>query len=222
MTELTQDLSLAQVCSLIDSYAFDLDGYDIEQLLQSWLATFNTSWIRLATIEALYLGRYKAVSIEHILNVWLRLGVPNTHFTYEFERLICRKLPKHLSNLTDKTSSEDRIKIDEVNFDPLFSSFHQEKNTQQPLPSTTSPVFIEQTNPKELAEQDTLGLEKAFKQPDKDENSISLISALGLSYNANWSELTIGSKAIHQFIPLPDVSSFFNKLKTFGEESLEG
>ena len=26
----------------------------------------------LATIEALYLGRYKAISIEHILNVWLR------------------------------------------------------------------------------------------------------------------------------------------------------
>lgn len=219
MTELTQDLSLAQVCSLIDSYAFDLDGYEIEQLLQSWLETFNTSWIRLATIEALYLGRYKAVSIEHILNVWLRLGVPNTHFTYEFERLICRKLPKHLSNLTEAASSNEEVKIDEVNFEPLFSSFPRENNSQKP-PSST--IVAEHTNPKDVAEQDTLGLEKAFKQPDKDENSISLISALGLSCSADWSELTIRSKAIHQFIPLPDVSSFFNKLKTFGEESLEG
>lgn len=100
MTELTQDLSLAQTRSLIDSYAFDLGRDDAEKLLKYWLDVYHASWIRLATIEALYLGRYKGISIEHILNVWLRLGSPNPHFTYEFERLICRKLPKHLSDLS--------------------------------------------------------------------------------------------------------------------------
>ena len=34
--------------------------------------------------------------------------------------------------------------------------------------------------------------------------------------------LAEGNTMIHQFIPLPDVSSFFNRLKTFGEEQLEG
>ncbi len=105
MTELTKDLSLDQTLSLINSYAFDSGGNNAEELLQYWVNIYHASWIRLATIEALYLGRYKTVSIEHILSVWQRLGNPNTHFTYEFERLICRKLPKHLSDLPDLTTT---------------------------------------------------------------------------------------------------------------------
>ena len=64
MTELTQDLSLEQALSLIDSYDFDLGGDDAEQLLKYWLDLYHASWIRLATIEALYLGRYKAISLN--------------------------------------------------------------------------------------------------------------------------------------------------------------
>ena len=208
MTELTQDLSLAQARSLIDSYAFDLGRDDAEKLLKYWLGVYHASWIRLATIEALYLGRYKAISIEHILSVWLRIGTPNPHFTYEFERLICRKLPKHLSDLSDLTASATKTTA---------------VNLSQPKPQIRPQTLASMEQERDelavkVAENDTLNLEKAFRNPDHNsEPNVSLISAIGLSYKSNWSEFTEGSKIIHQFIPLPDVSSFFNKLKTFGE-----
>ena len=200
MTEPNRDLSLAQARSLIDSYAFDLGRDNAEQLLKHWLNLYSASWIRLATIEALYLGRYKAVSIEQIMGVWLRLGKPNLHFTYEFERLICRKLPKHLSDLSNYES--DRVETPTAD---LFLS--EPESVQQDLT---------------VAEADVIDLKKAPKNPDRStDDNVSLISALGLSYKSNWSEFTEGEKMIHQFIPLPDVSSFFDKLKTFGERRLE-
>jgi len=208
MTELTQDLSLAQTRSLIDSYAFDLGRDDAEKLLKYWLDVYHASWIRLATIEALYLGRYKGISIEHILNVWLRLGSPNPHFTYEFERLICRKLPKHLSDLSDLTASATRSST---------ASLYQGKSEIESSTIVPRETEREQTAVA-LLENDTLNLEKAFRNPVNDQkSSMSLISNLGLSHKSNWSEFMEESKMIHQFIPLPDVSSFFHKLKTFGE-----
>ena len=201
MTELTQDLSLAQACSLMDSYAFDLGRDDADKLVGCWLDLYQPNWIRLATIEALYLGRYKAISVEHILNVWLRLGTPNPHFTYEFERLICRKLPKHLSDLSDLTASASKSERENCSRGVSLA----------PVPETGSTVTTVALKPK------SLDLEQAFQNSISSSN-MSIISTWGLSYNPIWSDLTEGSKMIHQFIPLPDVSSFFARLKTFGEE----
>jgi hypothetical protein len=196
MTELTQDLSLAQAHSLIDSYAFDLEGSNAEQLLKSWLDIYHASWIRLATVEALYRGRYKGVSIEQILSVWSRLGSPNTHFTYEFERLICHKLPQHLSDLSSAES--DRSSDLPKNHELTILEYAQE---------TTNEI--------------NLNLEP-FQQPkSSSSDNIPMISAWGFPCQTDWSEFAGRHKIIHQFIPLPDVSSFFHKLKTFGEEKLE-
>ncbi len=215
MTEPTKDLSLAQAHSLIDSYAFDLGGDNAEKLLQYWLDFYHASWIRLATIEALYLGRYKAVSIEHILNVWLRLGTPNTHFTYEFERLICRKLPKHLSELSDLTTSTTEL--------PAIDLTQANQQNSEPtvvVPAVEQPEEKQPTgNITENNSHKEKTIVKKFNKPSKP--NISLISNWGISYQANWSDFTGENKMIDQFIPLPDVSSFFNKLKTFGEEKLE-
>jgi hypothetical protein len=208
MTELTQDLSLAQARSLIDSYAFDLGCDDPERLFDYWLELYHASWIRLATIEALYLGRYKAISVEHILNVWLRLGTPNPHFTYEFERLICRKLPKHLSDLSDLTASAAKDTM--INLDSSDSTPKTESETSIVIESETSETIV-------VDDSDTSNLEKAFRNPSTSESNMSLISTIGLSCKSNWSDFTEESKVIHQFIPLPDVSSFFARLKTFGE-----
>ena len=214
MTELTQDLSLAQAHSLIDSYAFDLGNKDAEQLLEYWLELYDASWIRLATIEALYLGRYKAISIEHILTVWLRIGSPNTHFTYEFERLICRKLPKHLSNLSEMVThpNQTEIALHQTSTEASQSATVDNQSTasQQHIPTT------EDNNLLNLAKAWETSLQKASAP------QIPIISPWELIYTPDWSELSGKTKTIHQFIPLPDVSSFFNKLKTFGEEKLEG
>ena len=200
MTESDRDLSLAQARSLIDSYAFDLGRDDAEKLLQHWLNLYSASWIRLATIEALYLGRYKAISIEQIMGVWLRRGTPNPHFNYEFERLICRKLPKHLSYISD-------FEID------CFETTTVDRSMLEAEPEMDIPtVRVDDTEPEESLKDNR----------DRHSEDNSLISALKLSYKSNWSEFTEGSKMIQQFMPLPDVSSFVDKLKTFGERRLEG
>lgn len=213
MTELNRDLSLAQAHSLIDSYAFDLGNEDAEQLLEYWLELYDASWIRLATIEALYLGRYKAISIEHILNVWLRIGTPNTHFTYEFERLICRKLPKHLSNLSEMVvdTSQTEKALHQTSSEASLST-----NVADPSTASQKQISPEDNNLLRLAKAWEISLEKSSA------SQIPIISTLKLAYTPDWSEFTGQNKMIHQFIPLPDVSSFFNRLKTFGEEKLEG
>lgn len=208
MTELTHDLSLAQARSLIDSYAFDLGRDDTETLLKYWLNLYQASWIRLATIEALYLGRYKAISIEQILNVWLRMGSPNPHFTYEFERLICRKLPKHLSEISQIKVDLDRAERHQAT--PTASKVVTPSTETKP-DLTGSPQLSNQTQAAENGD-------RAVERSENSDKNLSLISALGLTYRSDWSELTEDRK-IHQFMPLPDVSSFFNKLKTFAEES---
>ena len=199
MTELTPNLSLAQARSLIDSYAFDLGGNDVEQLLEYWLKLYQADWIRLATIQALDLGRYKAISIEQILNVWLRRGSPNPRFTYEFERLICRNLPKHLSELEDLNA--DEIEKSTVSFN---------KNRQ---PTTLAPTPIAET-----ATASTPNTPSVQTSQKSDRNLENLVSAWRPPHQPDWSQLTEDNKSIHQFIPLPDVSSFFNRLKTFAEE----
>lgn len=203
MTELTQDLSLAQARSLIDSYAFDLGREQAEKLLEYWLEMYHANWIRLATIEALYLGRYKAISIEQILNVWLRIGTPNPHFTYEFERLICRRLPKHLCELSDSDAST---------FEPDTISLYQPKSEM-----SASAQVLENPTLRDTKPRDNLNLAPILKSSASAGN-VCLIYNWGLSSNPLWSDFTAKSKIIHQFIPLPDMSSFFAKLKTFGEE----
>jgi hypothetical protein len=214
MTELTQDLSLAQARSLMDSYAFDLGRDNAEKLLEYWLDMYHANWIRLATIEALYLGRYKAISVEQILNVWLRIGTPNPHFTYEFERLICRKLPKHLCDLSDLTATA--FKSDPVN---SYQSQSAMSALTQQLESSS--IFTP-------GKRDSLNLAQTLNNLNNSVSSqpssakVSLMAHWGISCHPIWSDFTAGSKIIHQFIPLPDVSSFFTKLKTFGEDKSTG
>jgi hypothetical protein len=210
MTELTQDLSLAQARSLMDSYAFDLGRDNAEKLLEYWLDMYHANWIRLATIEALYLGRYKAISVEQILNVWLRIGTPNPHFTYEFERLICRKLPKHLCDLSDLTATVKSEPVNLYQSTSAMSAFAQQVDS----PSVFTPVTKDSPNFAQTFNN--------FDNSISDQAKISLIAHWGISCQPIWSDFTAGSKIIHQFIPLPDVSSFFSKLKTFGEDKSTG
>ena len=105
MTELTYDSAVAQAVALLNHYGFDMKGYTAEELIAQWLTVSTTVWIRFAVIEALYQGRYKAFSVEQILNAWRRRGSPNLHFNGDFERLICRKLPQNLNITVENSSS---------------------------------------------------------------------------------------------------------------------
>jgi hypothetical protein len=170
MTELTKDLAVAQTIALITSYSFDLQGYAIGELLPLWLDNYHASWVRLATIEALYLGRYKVVSIEQILQVWSRLGSPNTHFTHEFERLICRKLPRHLVNQSE-LSEENLLQINEKISDPQLN-----------ISTSSKPA---------LPKQETLS-------PDNRESLSFTMSEQGTGTNPQESELPSPAENSHQ------------------------
>ena len=96
------DSAVADAVALLSQYNFELKGYRASELVSQWLKTYSAVWIRLAVIEALYQGRYKAFSVEQILAGWARRDRPLYRFNHEFERLVCRKLPHNLIN--DDTS----------------------------------------------------------------------------------------------------------------------
>lgn len=98
---------------LLDHYSFDLNGFNIEQLVQSWLGVYPRKWIVTAIVEAIYQGRYKAASVEKILFLWHVRGRRKSNFDVEFADLVCRILlrdrrsnSKHIRRKKQKVSLE--------------------------------------------------------------------------------------------------------------------
>jgi len=85
---------------LLTHYSFDLNGYNASELVNQWQSEYPLHWLHLAVIEALYQGRYKAVSVQQILNFWRRKGETTYHFNMEFERMICSKFPERLTSVS--------------------------------------------------------------------------------------------------------------------------
>lgn len=86
--------------ALLTHYSFDLSGYSASELIKRWQTNYPIDWLHIAVIEALYQGRYKAVSVQQILNFWQRRGQATYHFNMEFQRLICSKFPESLTSIT--------------------------------------------------------------------------------------------------------------------------
>ncbi|TBR58286.1 hypothetical protein B4U84_20350 [Westiellopsis prolifica IICB1] len=85
--------------ALLIHYSFDLSGYQASELVHRWQQQYSDSWLHMAVIEALYQGRYKAISVQQILTLWQRRGQAVFHFNMEFERLICSKFPENLTSV---------------------------------------------------------------------------------------------------------------------------
>jgi hypothetical protein len=94
------DTSAELAAVLLVHYSFDLSGYSASELVNRWQTQYPKDWLHLAVVEALYQGRYKAFSVQQILNFWWRRGQTIFHFNMEFERLICSKFPEILTSLT--------------------------------------------------------------------------------------------------------------------------
>jgi hypothetical protein len=105
MTEVTA--ISAQAAALLVHYGFDLGGKKAEKLAGEWLTKYPGSWVRLAVVEALYQGRYKAVSVGQLLSMWQRIGEPLYHFNREFERLVCNNFPQNLTFESDAQLPQD-------------------------------------------------------------------------------------------------------------------
>lgn len=98
MTEISPEINLMQIATILNQYRFEMRGYKAQELIERWLPTYSLNWIRMAILEALYQGRYKVISVEEILKIWHRRGHPTFHFTGEFERLVCKNLSDSQSN----------------------------------------------------------------------------------------------------------------------------
>ncbi len=127
---------------LLIQYGFDLDGTASTTLFDTWLRLYSPRWIRLAIIEALYQGRYKAVSVEQLLAFWLRRGEAQTHFNSEFEAMICRNLPRDLRTLESETTSEAMT-------NGAWAKLNQNRNANTP-PSNPAPALIPEESPKNI------------------------------------------------------------------------
>lgn len=154
-----KDSAVAYAVALLSHYGFELRGYKAQELVNLWLRSYPTKWIRLSVIEALYQGRYKAVSVEQILAVWARRGQPIYRFNHEFERLISRKLPQ---NLTTPLDSESADLNSEYSLPPLTPSAYDTSDETEALLS----VSASRLAPEELAEKSSAELPRLTRSAE--------------------------------------------------------
>ncbi len=108
--------------ALLQRYSFDLGGYTISDLQRLW-SRFKPEWLRQAAIEALFQGRYKAVSVYQILQLWERKGEPQHRYNREFERLVCDDVAvTYEERLAYKSPPKRKEAIAEISPTPLSQS----------------------------------------------------------------------------------------------------
>ncbi|MGJ3252120.1 MAG: hypothetical protein ACFE0J_13465 [Elainellaceae cyanobacterium] len=95
---------------LMSRYSFDLGGYTVEHIVDHWLKYYPSEWLQPAVVEALYQGRYKAISVEQILTLWYRRGRPLHHFNGEFERMVCGQASETAVSRDDRMSNAESMK----------------------------------------------------------------------------------------------------------------
>jgi hypothetical protein len=189
MKQQLPDAEIIEILTLITYYGFDLKGYSSIEIMTQWLQEYNNSWIRLAVVEALYQGRYKAVSVEQILGFWVRRNQPQFHFTPDFERLISRKLPQK-----------------EVVLPECLREFAAEDN-QAPEGDLEKPE--QAIIPDSAMIKDEEKLQEQLSKPENPEVSEKIEE---VKLNDHWS-IHLVPQPIDQFIPQDDASDFFGKLK---------
>ena len=192
----------------------------------------------MAVIESLYRGRYKAISVEQILTIWLRRGQPFHRFNGEFERLISRKLPKNLTSKFYGTTTEFNLEpmllsgMESYDDTTTACSVSTDMQTSQmvkiPDERAIFEVSIEEelefrveseNSPPEIIEiedQRETSLELDSFPPETVTNSHERLYS-----KIHWSPPEGKRNPINQFTPLPDSSDFYQKLKKVAQQQDE-
>lgn len=246
MAEITKDINLNQVAILLSRYQFEMEENNTQELLEQWLPLYTLRWIRLAVVEALYQGRYKVISVEHILNLWLRRGHPTFHFNHEFERMIYSNM---LGSMVTNSSDIAQRRLSQTAL-PSFYQMEQSGNfsSYNTETDTTSENGIEETselspqseiqnseltNPKDnfdalFTENKPIHLENAQFDSATQLTDVKELFAQLMS-KGHLTELTIAPKeteqktigqSIHEFKPDSDDSALYSKLKAVLQQSL--
>jgi len=230
MIELAKDPAVTDTTNLLTHYSFDLGGYLVEQLIDRWLRNYPLSWLRPAVIEALYQGRYKAVSVEQILAFWRRRGQPLQHFNHEFERILCSRLPQTLTHIAaSKPKSRSIAAVSESQPDALalpqisetFTNFVQSPVSSE-TPEPDSDLIAQSDLPAIFAEDRSIDPPQLVL-PARSTRSNPVFDAAQASQPSSnfdkanlilWSDAQGSKLPIHQFVPAPATSEFYIKLKS--------
>jgi hypothetical protein len=223
MTDLANDLTVTQTAALLARYGFELRGYTALELIDQWLRLYPARWVRLAVVEALYQGRYKAISVEHILSIWLRRGQPTFHFSYEFERLVFRVLPpdNESESASDATVNSERennelvTRLQEVS--KRLARFHQSLAKKQSNSSNTPPEALPTVTPARPIPQQPS--QASFQVPTPLDTKVQKPSPL--LPDKEFRPLESNRRAIHEFTPAIDKSDFYSKLKAVVRQELD-
>jgi hypothetical protein len=201
MTEPTSNFTAQQAAVLLTCYGFDLTGYSARTLIYQWLKQYQAKWIHLAVVEALYQGRYKAISVEQILSLWLRRGQPNFHFSHEFERLICDNLPQKPTQSSYSLPNA----LPERQFPA--ENFYQ---------SSRTPIFETVAPPPLLVAEDSLPpAESASPEAEPAAGEVLSAQAETAAQEAE------NRPSIHEFTPLLDHSELYSKLRAVVHQTWE-
>lgn len=249
MTELAKDVAAIDVTDLLIRYSFDLNGAVVDRVVDSWLQRYPIQWVRLAVIEALYQGRYKAISVEQILNLWQRRGKSLYRFNHEFERIVCGRFPNSRIQSQSRpispiSSAKPRVRTMEssaynpVRRDSLHSSppnpTSASANPGTPVENTpvipAQPTSTQQTNSaQQNLDPNLLPFDRT--RPDLDETAASFSRGLPVqTFQPNGDDIdalseirrlrpAASQQPIHQFIPPPASSDFYSKLKAVAQET---
>ncbi|MEQ8757346.1 MAG: hypothetical protein RID09_27995 [Coleofasciculus sp. G1-WW12-02] len=203
------DSAIFYAVELLSHYGFELRGYSATELVEFWLEEYPAQWIRLAVIEALYQGRYKAISVEQILAVWGRREQPIYRFNHEFERLICRKLPQDLNAPVDRTS--ESMSLMGSFLDRFESSSTVEVAQSEEFVVTQSATESVEALPQTPAQTETEM--ELTGECDRTPPDLTSPDHTSLPEPVDGSRREAKQHPIDQFTPLPDDSDFYLKLK---------
>jgi len=231
---INQDAAAQAAAWLLANFYFDLSGYSAYELVERFLEHHPANWVRLAVIEALYQGRYKAVSVEQILTIWQRRNQSLYHFNYEFETLICSKLPLELTQMfsqsiadsiesslapqlpsIDSPTYEPEQEVNSVKTSHPFEVFAQSSGslvsstTPKDEPKETQPLSV--SLPVEL-ETEAVNLEP--KLPQLTSNSLEYADYQTTTENSTYPT----SDRFSNHYPFPDL---FTKLKALALQHQE-
>ncbi|MEH2162565.1 MAG: hypothetical protein V7K38_16350 [Nostoc sp.] len=194
------DTSANLAIALLINYSFDLSGHSANELVERWQAQYPLNWLHLAVIEALYQGRYKAVSVQQILVFWQRRDQATYHFNMEFERMVCSKFPQSLTSFAAPALPLPKKK-------PIV-----EKVTIPQLPPAKIHNGNQHSNTATLqlksSEQKTSLSEEQEKQEERDNKTVLKSPLTGkITSSATLQRLSaVSQRQTSQEIPLPSPS----------------
>lgn len=156
--------------ALLIHYSFDLSGYSPSELVDIWQKQYSVGWLHLAVIEALYQGRYKAISVQQILAFWRRRGQAIFHFNMEFERLICNKFPESLT----------------LQSAPTLPPVKKNTNVQELSNSASLPATLANAQKIPLKGEETLTRDRGDYQVERSEGDVDVSKSSSPEARSIW------------------------------------